>query len=520
MKKQKPTLHTDSSRHSGQEKEAQPHQAQSPEQKQQRKDRVLTEGASSMVRDIGDAIVVKDQNVFFLTNPDGDVPLEGQHGLGLYYHDCRFLSGYEMKLAGITPTALVSTAMKGFMAVFQMTNPEIRMADGGLIRKDNLGIKWERSIVGDKLLLHDLFEFQNFGLKPVEFPISLAFQAGFEDVFAVRGMLDERPGKLHPPKWSNGVLTFVYEGADGLYRRVAIHFSPLPESMDGTRAEFHVTLQAKETKRLIVSLFIAESTDLDKISSQPRYQPDLERIKAALQEDAAQWLGRHTEVRSDSLLLNNVMERSLRDLRVLRSEIENQTFFAAGVPWFATLFGRDSIITALQTLAYEPAIAEQTLRLLASYQGQKLDPWRDEQPGKILHELRVGEMARLGEIPHTPYYGTIDATALFLILLGRHAAWTGSLVLFNDLRSNIERALEWMSRCGDQNGDGYIEYHSDSKKGLANQGWKDSGDAIVNVDGSLAAPPISLVEVQGYAYSAKTSLAELYQRAGEPRRAE
>ncbi|MEX0806540.1 MAG: glycogen debranching N-terminal domain-containing protein [Candidatus Binatia bacterium] len=493
MKRQKQTAHGDRDQHSGQGRDAQPHDAQSPEQKQERKDRVLTEGASSMARDIGDAIVMKDQNIFFLTNPDGNVPLAGQHGLGLYYHDCRFVSGYEMKLAGIAPTALVSTAAQGFMAVFQMTNPEIRMADEGLIRKDNLGIKWERSINSGKPVLHDLLEFQNFGLKPIEFPISLAFQAGFEDVFAVREMLDERSGKLRPPQWSNGVLTFVYEGADGLYRFVEIHFSPLPESMDETSANFHVTLQPKETKQLVVSLFIAESPDLGKIPSQARYQPDLKRIKEALQEDAAQWLSHHTEIRSDSLLLNNVMERSLRDLRVLRSEIGNQTFFAAGVPWFVTLFGRDSIVTALQTLAYEPAIAEQTLRLLASYQGQKLDPWRDEQPGKILHELRVGELARLGEIPHTPHYGTIDATILFLILLGRHAAWTGSLVVFNDLRSNIERALEWMSQCGDQNGDGYIEYQSESEKGLANQGWKDSGDAIVNDDGSLARPPISLV---------------------------
>lgn len=196
--KTKPTAHADGARHSRRGKEAQPHDAQSPEQKQERKDRVLTEGASSMVRDIGDAIVVKDQNIFFLTNPDGNVPLAGQHGLGLYYHDCRFLSGYEMELAGITPTALASTAIKGFMAVFQMTDPEIRMADGGLIRKDNLGIKWERSIVSDKSAFLDLLEFQNFGLKPIEFPISLAFQAGFEDVFAVREMLDERPGKLRP----------------------------------------------------------------------------------------------------------------------------------------------------------------------------------------------------------------------------------------------------------------------------------------------------------------------------------
>lgn len=189
------------------------------------------------------------------------------------------------------------------------------------------------------------------------------------------------------------------------------------------------------------------------------------------------------------------------------------------MPWFVTLFGRDSIVTALQTLAYDPEIAAQTLRLLAKYQSRRMDEWRDAQPGKILHELRTGEMAKLGEIPHTPYYGTIDATPLFLILAGRHAAWTGDLGLFNELRDNIEMALEWMNKYGDLNGDGFIEYASASEKGLINQGWKDSGDAIVNADGSLGRPPIALVEAQGYAYQAKREIAALFRRAGEDERA-
>lgn len=180
-----------------------------------------------------------------------------------------------------------------------------------------------------------------------------------------------------------------------------------------------------------------------------------------------------------------------------------------------TLFGRDSLITALQTLAYDPDIARDTLHLLARYQGQRVDHWRDEEPGKILHELRVGELARLHEIPHTPYYGTIDATPLFLVLVSRHADWTGDLGLFKELRPNIEQALQWINRYGD----GYLEYDSTTKHGLINQGWKDSGDAIVTAEGTLAQPPISLVEVQGYVYMAKHAIAELYERAGEGERA-
>jgi glycogen debranching enzyme len=205
---------------------------------------------------------------------------------------------------------------------------------------------------------------------------------------------------------------------------------------------------------------------------------------------------------------------------MLRSYAGRDEYFAAGVPWFVALFGRDSIITAIQTLAYNPKIAEDTIQLLAAYQGRKLDEWREEEPGKILHELRVGEMANLNETPHTPYYGTIDATPLFLILVGRHAAWTGDLALFNELRDNVEAALGWIDNYGDIDADGYVEYVGNAGKGLINQGWKDSTDAIINSDASLAAPPIALVEVQAYVYQAKMEIAGLYRRAGDHGRAD
>jgi len=492
----------------------------SSQDKQDRKQRVLTQGAPAIVRSIADAVVIKDKDIFFLAKPDGDVPIGNAHGFGLYYHDCRYLNGYELRLAGTEPIALVSSAARGFMAVFQLTNQEIRAADCGLIREQEIGMKWERTVDSSKPALDDVITFQNFEPKQIELPVSLSFRASFEDLYAVRQLLDERPGKLHPPDWKNGRLRFLYEGKDGLCRSLIVHFSLPPESLDGATARFRIALQPEESKQLLVSLVIAESSDLNRVQSIESYQPDLKTVQTLLHRSTEEWLGRHTKISSDSLLLNRIVNRSLLDLGVLRSSIDNEEFFAAGVPWFATLFGRDSIITALQTLAFEPGIAEQTLRLLARYQGQRVDRWRDEQPGKILHELRVGELARLGEIPHTPYYGTIDATPLFLILIGRHAAWTGDLSIFNELRSNIEMALEWIGKYGDQDGDGYIEYESRSEKGLVNQGWKDSGDAIVNADGSLARPPIALVEVQGYVYLAKLVIADLFKRAGEQERAE
>jgi glycogen debranching enzyme len=463
--------------------------------------------------------VIKDGNVFFLTEPGGDVPSGGDHGFGLYYQDCRYLSGYELKLAGAKPLRLVSDAADGYAAAFQLTNPDIRTSDGELIRKEQLGVKWERMVNAGKPALDEVITLENFGAEEAAFPLDLVFEAGFEDVFAIRGLLPERPGSMRRPEWKDGALSFVYEGADKLYRALSVRFSPAPDTTEETSARFDIRLRRGESKRLSVSLVIAESENAGALFPEQHYQADFPRVRESLRRARDEWVEGEAGVRCNSPLLDMIMGRSLRDLHTLRSRLGGEEYFAAGVPWFVTLFGRDSIITALQTLAFNPGIAAQTLRLLAKYQSKRMDEWRDAQPGKILHELRTGEMAKLGEIPHTPYYGTIDATPLFLTLVGRHAAWTGEMTLFDELRDSVELALEWMDKYGDLNGDGYIEYASASEKGLINQGWKDSGDAIVNADGALARPPIALVEVQGYAYQAKREIAALLRRAGDEGRA-
>jgi glycogen debranching enzyme len=496
-----------------------PRRRLSPLERDERKQRVLTHGAPSVTSSIAGAVVVKNENLFLLTDPDGIVPKGGDHGFGLYYHDCRYLSGYEIEMAGAKPICLVSTAAEGYMVAFQLTSPDIRMSDGSLIRKEGIGIKWERLANAGIPALDEVITLENFEARDAAFPLDLDFEAGFEDVFAIRGLLPEKPGRGHEPEWKDGALRFVYEGADKLYRGLSIHFSPAPDSTAGTTARFDIRLRPRERKRISVSLVIAESEDAGGLFPDLHLPADFPRIKDELRRKCDDWVEGETRVRSDSLLLGAVIDRSLRDLHALKSRLVGEEYFAAGVPWFVTLFGRDSIITALQTLAYDPEIAAQTLRLLAKYQSRRTDEWRDAQPGKILHELRTGEMAKLGEIPHTPYYGTVDATPLFLILVSRHAAWTGKLALFDELRENIELALEWIDKYGDLDGDGFIEYASASKHGLINQGWKDSGDAIVNADGSLARPPIALVEVQGYAYRAKREIAALFRRAGDDGRA-
>jgi glycogen debranching enzyme len=485
-----------------------------------RRARIRKNNRAAQVRNVASAVVAKEEDLFFLCDQNGRVPLGGKHGLGLYYHDCRFLNGYELTLAGARPSLLVASCRKGFQAEIELTNSEIRTTEGAIIQKEDVGIHWDRIIDASRHALYDEIIFHNYKLLPVEFPIALSFGSGFEDLFTVRGMPAKSRGTLYPPTWQDGALTFAYDGADGIRRHLAVHFFPAPETTEEATAHFRVSLGARGEQQFRIALVLAENALKDGPKTTERPEPDLARVAAAMHHSATKWLESQTAIHTDSQAVNRVLDRSLRDLRVLRSRLKGHYFFAAGVPWYVTLFGRDSLISALQTLAYEPEIAEHTLRLLATYQGTEVNAWRDEEPGKIMHELRLGEFAHLNEIPQTPYYGTIDATPLFLILICRHAAWTGSLALFQSLRSPIEDALDWMAKYGDPTGEGYLAYEVKSKKGLSNQGWKDSGDAIMNADGSLARPPIALAEVQGYVYMAKLGLADLYERAGEGGRAE
>ncbi len=224
-------------------------------------------------------------------------------------------------------------------------------------------------------------------------------------------------------------------------------------------------------------------------------------------------------MRADDELFNRVLERSMLDLRMLRSSLDGQAYYAAGIPWFATLFGRDSLITAIQMAAWSPEMAEQTLRVLAAQLGRRVDPVHEEEPGKVIHELRVGELAALDVTPLTRYYGTVDATPLFLCLLAEHAQWSGSLDLFHELRDAVEAALGWIDSYGDHDGDGLLDYRASTPAGLRNQGWRDSEDGVLDEHGTPLEPPIALIEPQAYAARAKRDLARLFAHAGEADRA-
>ena len=494
--------------------------AMSEEQKN-RKQHFLAQKRPTTASSIADAIVIKDDNVFFIAQPDGNVPVEGGHAYGLYYHDCRFLNAYEFRIAGSLAPALGASASAGFMGQFELTNPDLHTSNDKDVKKESIGIRWQRIVDSPLLALHDSVIFEHYGRQPADFPISFTFRSAFEDLYAVKGTLQEQLGVRREHRWIDGMLHYFYEGKDAVYRSLTVHFSPPVEQTDGETAHFHVTLNPEEKKEFLVSLVMRESRDAREVHAQPLKERNIKQLESERRHDAQAWMQSVTEITSDSFVLQQTMTRSLRDLRVLRSTLQGETFYAGGVPWFVTIFGRDSLITAFQMLAFDPDISAQTLRLMAKYQGNKVDEWRDEEPGKILHELRVGEAAHLGLIPHTPYYGTIDATPLFLILMGAHADWTGSPSLFHELRPNVERALDWMDRYGDRHGENFVAYDSSStsKQRLINQGWKDSGDAIVNADGSIAKAPIALVEVQGYAYRAKLAIAALFNRVGESERA-
>lgn len=462
-----------------------------------------------------DAVVAKDEDIFLLSRPSGDVPLAGEHGLGLYYHDCRYLNGYELAINDVAPTALEADASHGFALLFALTSPRLALPNGDWLDPESISIIRERVIEHAELAVHEILAIRNHAPRPIDLRVRLAFRAEFEDIFVVRGL------KTMPSRERDSVvarahatgLSFTCEGRDGVVRALDVQLCPAPQTMHESSALFQLHLDTEEAKEIHLSMRVSESAT----SPGERREPgaaSLGEIAATLDQSTQAWMGEHTRVTSGSKLLDAVVHRSLLDLRVLRSRWEELEFFSGGIPWYATLFGRDSLLAALETLAFEPGIAAQTLRLLARYQGQKVDDLRDEEPGKILHELRVGELARLGEIPFTPYYGSVDATLLFLILLDRHAAWTGRLDLFQELEGNVERALAWAEGNLDRSLGGYVTYEKRSPRGLDNQGWKDSGDAIVNEDGSLARPPIALVEVQGYAYLAFRAASRLYERAG------
>ncbi|HEX6670274.1 MAG TPA: glycogen debranching N-terminal domain-containing protein, partial [Gemmatimonadales bacterium] len=321
-------------------------------------------------------------------------------------------------------------------------------------------------------------------------------------------------GQYFAPGVEDDCLTFAYRGRDGRVLRSVVRFRdpPPPGGLTEHAARWELRLQPEQRVELEWEVRTQEG------ERRVVALRGLEDARAQLDGVYQDWQQQGSRWTTDAGDLDHLLRRATDDLRALQVEMDGGPVISAGIPWYSTVFGRDAIITSLQALPLNPELARRTLRYLASRQGEREDGYTEEQPGRILHELRRGEMARTGEIPHVPYYGSVDATPLWLILLHETWRWTGDAELSRQLLPNAERALAWIDRYGDLDGDGFVEYARTSEKGLVNQGWKDSGDGVPFPDGRLPEPPIALVEVQGYVYDAKLRMAEMYQYLGHAER--
>jgi glycogen debranching enzyme len=340
------------------------------------------------------------------------------------------------------------------------------------------------------------------------------FSADFADIFDIRGYKREASGQLKAPVIGDRWIEYRYDGLDGRERTTRVEFDQVPDYLDESSVLFRVTLPPRGSTELKTEIALGPRP------ASHRRRAARERVDAVA-ADYERWLDGCTHIATDNEFFNRVLNRSVRDVRMLWSETdEGETYPAAGTPWFDAPFGRDSCMMAMQMLAYRPEIARHVLRLLAKWQGRRIDQAHDEEPGKILHELRFDELSRSGELPYGPYYGSIDSTPLFLMLAASYFEWTADTRLIRTLLPSIRNALDWMDDYGDSLGNGYLSYQKRSAKGLINQGWKDSWDAVIHADGSLAKAPIALAEVQGYAYAARARLATAVERAGDTALAE
>ena len=458
--------------------------------------------------------VLADGHSFAIFDAGGDIVESPLEALGLFHRDTRYLSRFELRIAGQTPYFLNSFLSddKAQLRV-NLTNPDLG-DHGGIIDLPRNSIQLQRSwTLGPATLFHRMV-VRNYTQAPVALELEFRFGVDFADLFEVRGIKRLRHGATLPPERRKDRIKFLYRGLDRGLRFSDLTFKPAPTLLDAAHAAWSLKLAAESAITLELRIRCGNLADR---GFEPLRPKNLPRLDSSVNFDRALQLRRaeivHTEagwakVTAGNEMMNSLFRHSECDLMSIMSQDAAGTYIMAGIPWFATLFGRDSIITALSMLPFSPAVAAGTLRMLARFQGAEVNADRDEQPGKIVHELRFGEMAVLHEVPFGRYYGSVDSTPLFLWLFGSYVAATGDLKLAAQLWPHVERALAWIDQYGDPDGDGYVEYLRETPQGLANQGWKDSFDSISHADGSLARPPIALCEVQGYLYAAFTTVAE------------
>ena len=454
--------------------------------------------------------VLKQGDTFAVFDRHGDMnPAEAAES-GLYHDGTRWLSRFELLLGHRRPLLLSST-ISSDNAIFaaDLTNPDI-------VRDGRVAVpRGEVHLFRTRLLSNggcvERVRVSNFARYPVEVPISIRFEADFADVFEVRGTRRERRGERLSDVHARDYV-MPYRGLDGVERRTRVRWGRPPDHIEGGVATFVLSLEPLAHADLELSVACEDGEPVV-----PGAYEDVLRAMRQRQRADREYACR---IRSSSESFNRWISRSTADLRMMLTETPHGTYPYAGIPWFSTPFGRDGLITAREILWLDPDVAKGVLTFLAETQATTDDDGQDAQPGKILHEMRRGEMAALGEIPFARYYGSADATPLFVLLASAYFDRTGDRELIGRIWPNILAALDWMDTAGDPDGDGFIEYSRRSPAGLVHQGWKDSHDSIFHADGSLAEPPIALCEVQGYAYAAWIGASRLAAMRGDRARSE
>ena len=443
--------------------------------------------------------VLKHGETFAVFDRFGDVQPVGLNEQGLYHDGTRFLSRLEVRMGGRRPLLLSSTVKEdNDLLAVDLTNPDLAARDGTLLL-----LRGQVHLFRAKFLwrgvCYERLRLSNFALEPTAIDLSVSFDADFADVFEVRGSKRERRGQTLPPSIEGGTVVLAYRGLDEVVRRARLTFDPPPADLSGARARFELMLPPRETVTLLLTIGCEVGDSGARHTLPVSSDSSFGELQAELHRTQAQ----QCLIRSPNSQLNEWMNRSLADLHMMITETSAGPYPYAGVPWYSAPFGRDGIITALELLWLEPELARGVLGFLAATQATTTNSAQDAQPGKILHEARGGEMAALGEVPFLRYYGSVDATPLFVMLAGAYLRRTADRATAEKLWPNVEQAMRWIDGDGDPDGDGFVEYQRMSDTGLVQQGWKDSTDSVFHRDGSFAEGPIALCEVQAYVYAAR-----------------
>ncbi len=451
--------------------------------------------------------VLKHNDTFALFDRFGDIQSVGMGEEGLYFGDTCFLSSLELQMGGVRPLFLNSTVKDdNGLFIIELMNPDLHPESGDAIAKGELHIFRAKLLQDNTCYEH--IRVVNYGLERIQTSLSLLYGAYNKDIFEVRGFEREKRGRDLEPEVSADEVVLGYQGLDNSVRKTRFNFEPAPMAVKASEATFAIDLESKAE----VHLYITVCCERDEVCVR---NTDYFRAFQQAQAKCENASLTACQVRSSDPLFNRWVDRSASDLVMLSTATQEGAYPYAGLPWYSTTFGRDGILTAWECLWIDPSMARGVLAFLAHTQATEFDPVRDAEPGKILHEARKGELAELDEIPFRRYYGTIDATPLFIGLAGAYYERTGDLEFIEGIWSNIKAALQWIDEYGDRDGDGFVEYARRTESGLVQQGWKDSHDSVMHADGQLAEAPIALCEVQGYVYDARLQAARLARALGE-----